>query len=1348
MKDKHKTKEELIAELEELRRRNAELQATEPEHKKAEGAPAYEWGDLGDLLGAMEDGVCVITKQHDLKYVNRVLEREYGPCDYRKCYEYFHDRKEPCSWCKNEEVWAGKTVRWEWYSVKDGKTYDLMDTPLTNPDGSISSLKILRDITEHKRTEENLAESDGRFRSLVETASDVIWTLDLDLQYTYVSPSVTELLGYTVEEIMSLNPLDTLTPASRERVIRIFHEELSREMTKPRPKYTERFDDIEQYRFDDIEQHRKDGSIVWVEFNTTFLRDRDNRPVGVLGISRDITERKRAEEELQQARDELEKRVQERTAELVKANEQLQREITEREQTEEALRASEHRFQQIAENAREWIWEVDADGLYTYSSPIVQRILGYDPREIVGKKHFYDLFHPDDREETKQRAFEGFAKKEAFQEFLNRNVDKDGKTVWLSTSGVPLLDEQGDLLGYRGADTDITERKGTEKALQESRQLLQTILDASPIGIGYVEDRKLTWGNHAMLELFGLKKEEDYQGKSAGILYPTDREYERVGKIVYDGLKSKGEAETEAKFMRKDGSIFDGYLRISAPDPSQPKKGTIATIIDISERKRAEEALRESEEKYRTLVEETFDGLFVQKGAKIVFANSRMYEMLGYDEGELEGMDHWLVYHPDYQGLTRSRAQARMRGESVPSRYEVKLQRKDGASFDGEINAKVIKFGDEPGVQVWLKDISQRKRAEVELRRREQMLSGIMSASPVGISLSDGGKLKWASHAMVEMFGYREEDEYIGKRAEQFYFSEEEYNRVRNAFLKNAASGKAVEAEVRFRRKDGSVFLGSVRMNSLDPTISAKATITIISDITDRKRAEEALRESEEKYRTIVESIEEGYYEVDLAGNMVFCNDSLCRILGYTWAELIGMNNRQYMDQATARKVYRAFNRVYTMGTPVRMSPWDVIRKDGTTLSIENSVSLVKDSEGKPVGFRGVCIDITERKRQEDLLIQSERLKGVADLASGVAHNFNNLLQIILGHADFALFSMEDGNLDEVRSNLETILNRSRFGARVVKSLQHFTEAASGRASAEGKVFDLSDTVDQAVELSKPWWKTGAEKDGIEIFLNRNLTRGCLVEGRESELLEVLVNLIRNAAEALPEGGEIRIAITEENEEVVLTVQDSGIGISKDNLAGVFQPFRTTKGPQVLGMGLASALGIVRRHGGDISFESHEGKGATFTVRLPRARKPVEAPEPPAKPRVDFTLRILVVDDEPPIVRLLDKVLTRSGQTVLSAESGKEAIEVFRENPVDMVICDLGMPGTDGWEVFREIRAICEEKGLPKPHFVLVTGYSGQAREKDKIAESGVDGILDKPLSVAKLLGAIRKVVKRGQSRD
>ncbi len=384
------------------------------------------------------------------------------------------------------------------------------------------------------------------------------------------------------------------------------------------------------------------------------------------------------------------------------------------------------------------------------------------------------------------------------------------------------------------------ERKGADAALKESEEKFRELFDNAPVGYHELDiEGRITRVNRTELSMLGYTTQE-MLGRP---IWKFIMEEEKSRQSVTDKLAGRIPLSKFLKrtFRRKDEmpvlvSIEEKLLK----DNEGKIIGIQSTIQDITEHNRMEEALRQSEGRYRTLVEESFDGIFVQKENKIIFANKRLYEMLGYDKGQLEGLDHWLVYHPDYQNLTRERAQARMRGEEVPSQYQVKLQRKDGSSFDGEINARKIMFGNDPGIQVWVRDI------------------------------------------------------------------------------------------------------------------------------TDRKQAEEALRQSEEKYRAILENIEDGYYEVDLTGNLTFFNDSLCRMLGYSKGELIGMGNQQYTDQENRKKLFEAFNRVYRTGEPTKGFDWEVIRKDGAKVFGEVSVSLLKDSKGQPIGFRGIARDITERKQAEE----------------------------------------------------------------------------------------------------------------------------------------------------------------------------------------------------------------------------------------------------------------------------------------------------------------------------------------------------------------------------------------------
>jgi PAS domain S-box-containing protein len=264
-----------------------------------------------------------------------------------------------------------------------------------------------------------------------------------------------------------------------------------------------------------------------------------------------------------------------------------------RKRAEESLRKSEERFQQVAENAHELIWEVDAQGLYTYVSPIVEKILGYKAEQVVGEKHFYDLFHPENREELKGAAFKVFAEKQPFREFINRNVHKDGRTVWLSTSGIPILDETGSLLGYRGADIDITGRKKAEEALRESEERYRTLFEESRDAI-YMTNRKGKFVdvNQSSLDLFGYTKEEMIGLDIKEMCVRPDD-----GCWFEQEIEQKGSVrDFEVKFRKKNGTQMDCLLTATLRRANDGSIiGEQGIIRDMTERKRLEAQLRQAQ---------------------------------------------------------------------------------------------------------------------------------------------------------------------------------------------------------------------------------------------------------------------------------------------------------------------------------------------------------------------------------------------------------------------------------------------------------------------------------------------------------------------------------------------------------------------------------------------------------------------------------------------------------------------------------------------------------------------------------------------------------------------------------
>ena len=573
----------------------------------------------------------------------------------------------------------------------------------------------------------------------------------------------------------------------------------------------------------------------------------------VLLIIEDLTLEKRQlllnqkhHRELERAQNELEHRVKERTAELKTINEILQREIGERKRAEKELETELNKFQVLYDVAVAMTAERNLEQNLALVVEKSRELLAADtayialPDEETGSVCMHTLSGIDTEAFKKMRmpfgsglggkvaaTGRGYIVSDYFQEIeplvhdivraeglisgmavpiqigysnlgvlyvFNRTKgsysDSDLRTLSLlgNLAAIEISrkraesdlresrDELEERVIRRTAElaeinkilqTENSERQAAQEALRHSEEMLSNILSASPMGIAYFEKGKLRWSNQAMSTIFGYEGDKDYIGKKPKDFFYSEEEYASVRELFFKNYQEKKPAETEAKFRRVDGSSFYGKLRMSVLDSANPRKGTISTVTDISARKMAEESLQESRERYRTLVEDSFDGIFVQQGARIVFANSRLYRMLGYEEGELKGVEHWCIYHPDFQVLIRERAEARMRGEDVPAQDEVKLLRKDGSSFDGEINARTVSLGTESGIQVWVRDITGRKLAEAALRESEEKYRTIIeSIEEAYYEVDPAGYFTFLNDAAVQMLGY-ERDEILGKHYEQ-----------------------------------------------------------------------------------------------------------------------------------------------------------------------------------------------------------------------------------------------------------------------------------------------------------------------------------------------------------------------------------------------------------------------------------------------------------------------------------------------------------------------------------------------------------------------------------------------------
>jgi len=378
---------------------------------------------------------------------------------------------------------------------------------------------------------------------------------------------------------------------------------------------------------------------------------------------------------------------------------------------------------------------------------------------------------------------------------------------------------------------------------------------------------------------------------------------------------------------------------------------------------------------------------------------------------------------------------------------------------------------------------------------------------------------------------------------------------------------------------------------------------------------------------------------------------------------------------------------------------------------------------------------LQELKLAQDQIVQAEKLRAMGEMASGVAHDFNNVLAVVLGNIQLLLYQLDRLSPEEVREGLKVIERSSKDGAETVRRIQEFTGV---RRDREFISLSLNEIITEVIAITQPRWKGQTQKKGIQVELTTQLKNIPLVMGSPSELREVLTNIIFNAVDAMPEGGELTIATQPQTEDwVEVRIADTGIGMTGEVKKRIFDPFFTTKGVTNSGLGMSVSYGIVKRHGGEILIESEQGKGTTFIIHLPTGYGEEEAVVKEVAPiKESRQARILVIDDEDSVRDILSRMLKTKGHQVVVASNGEEGIERFRSQPFDLVFTDLGMPKLSGWEVGKTIKEI-----NPKVPVAMITGW-GVELDREKLSESGIDLIVSKPFNFDQVIHLVSEAME------
>ncbi len=502
-----------------------------------------------------------------------------------------------------------------------------------------------------------------------------------------------------------------------------------------------------------------------------------------------------------------------------------------------------------------------------------------------------------------------------------------------------------------------------------------------------------------------------------------------------------------------------------------------------------------------------------------------------------------------------------------------------------------------------------------------------------------------------------------------------------------------------------------------------------IATVIENIRLRDEIKQSEEKYRTVVESALDGVCALGRDYRLKFVNQRFAEILGFTREELSNMDARELLDEE-GRKVVADREEKRQKGITLPPSfESTIFGKGGRMRNVEISARTIKDSKGD-VSTIAIVKDVTEKKKMEEELFRTEKLSAIAEMASGVAHDFNNALAAILGNTQLLLYTASD---EETRETLRTIAKVAQDSAHTVRRLQDFTRK---RRPQQLSSVDVNSIIKDSIEITKPKWKDEAQRRGVPIEIVSTLEEIPPVSGNDSELRGVLTNMILNAVEAMPEGGKIEISTSKKRGGVIVQISDTGTGIAEEAKKKIFEPFYTTKPFTNTGLGLSMSYGIVKRFGGEIEVVSEPGYGTTFTITLPVGEAEKEEVASPQAIKKGRQARILVIDDEEVVRSVLSRTLANVNHQVTLAADGEKGVQLFREGKYDMVLTDLGMPGMSGWEVCRMIKKIS-----PQTPVGMITGW-GAEMSQSKMAEYGLDFLVSKPFDLNRLLNVVAETME------
>jgi PAS domain S-box-containing protein len=907
-------------------------------------------------------------------------------------------------------------------------------------------------------------------------------------------------------------------------------------------------------------------------------------------------------------------------------------------------------------------------------------------------------------------------------------------------------------------EKDALRHRETEKALRQSEGRYKQLVKNAPAGICEIDsvDQKFVSVNDVICEYTGYTREELFSMNPVDILAEDSK---RLFKERLERLLSAEEVPqtTELKIRGKDGRESWVVLNIRVVlENGKPRSATIIAH-DNTKFKQAECVLRESEEKFRSVVENAKEGIIIVQDDKIVYINPKVEQLSPFSKEEIFEKNFLSFVHPDDRKSLIRRYLQVAEGKRLYESYDYRIIDKQGNTRWVSVNSANIDYQGKSAVLVFLTEITKRKQAEEVLKESVRLYRMLAeNVHDILWTMDLDMNFTYISPSVERLSGYSVEE--MMARSVEKILTPASYKLAMDVLAEELAVEKSGEEydPVRSRMfeaeqncKDGSTIWTEVTTSFLrDKDGKPVGILGVTRDISGRKRIEAALRESEEKYRELVESINAIIYTVDRNGVLTYINPAAKSVLGYSPSQIVGKSFTEFIFEEDLPHMKKRFQEILCGDT--NPSECRLLNKYGEVRWVR-AFSEPARIGNNIIGLKGVAIDITENKKAEEekkeleaQLLRSQKMQAIGTLAGGIAHEFNNVLWLILGNTELALANMPEGT--PAHHSLKMVEMACYRAKDIVRQILGFS-----RQTEQKRIpLKISSIVKESLKLlrsSIP--KTVEIRQDISTELDTALAD-------PTQINQVVMNLCTNASYAMREKGgilEVRLEPIELDKSeatqhqdlnpgkyIRLTVQDTGHGIGPEVIERIFDPFFTTKEVgEGTGMGLSVVHGIVKSHGGVTSVNSEPGKGATFQVFIPSIESEVK---PQIEAFEDVTAenaRILFVDDETELVDMVKQLLEHKGYQVESKTSAAEALEVFRARPdeFDLVITDMTMPHMTGEKFAIELMAI-----RPDIPIILCTGYN-EMISAEKAKALGIKEFVMKPIIMREMARTIQKVLDK-----